>query len=45
MPKHLGKHSSKPTKLKMQFFYGLALTRVESRASLYSKGYTCKQTC
>jgi len=29
----------------MQFFYGLALTRIESKASLYSKGYTaCKQT-
>jgi len=24
IPKHLGKHSSKPTKMKMQFFYGLA---------------------
>jgi len=36
---------SKPTKLKMQIFYGLALIRVESKASLYSKGYTaCKQT-
>ena len=46
IPKHLGKHSSKPTKLKMQFFYGLALTRIESKASLYSKGYTaCKRTC
>ena len=29
----------------MQFFYGLAFTRIESKASLYSKGYTaCKQT-
>jgi len=27
-------------------FYHLALTRIESKASLYSKGYTaCKQTC
>jgi len=26
--------------------YGLALTRIERKASLYSKGYTaCKQTC
>jgi len=30
----------------MQIFYGLALTRIESKASLYSKGYTaCKETC
>jgi len=30
----------------MQYFYGLALTRIESKASLHSKGYTaCKQTC
>ena len=30
----------------MQFIYGLALTRIESKASLYYKGYTaCKQTC
>jgi len=34
--KHLGNHSSKPTKLKMHIFYGLALTRIESKASLYS---------
>jgi len=28
----------------MQFFYGLALTRIERKASLYSKTYTaCKQ--
>jgi len=46
IPKHLGKHSSKPTKMKMQFFYGLAWTCTESKASLYSKGYTaCKHTC
>jgi len=24
IPQHLGKHSSKPTKLKMQYFYSLA---------------------
>jgi len=30
----------------MQFFYGLALTRIKSKASLYSKGCTaCKLTC
>jgi len=43
IPKHLGMHSSKPTKLKMQFFYDLALIREESKASLYSMGCTaCK---
>jgi len=40
IPQHLGNRSSKPTKLKMQFFYGLALTSIESKASLYSKGCT-----
>jgi len=46
IPKHLGKHFSKPTKLKMQFFYGLALTRTENKVSFYSKGCTaCKQGC
>jgi len=45
IPKHLGKYSSKPTKLRMQFFYSLALTRGESKASLYSMRCTaCKQT-
>jgi len=34
IPKHLGKHSSKPTKLKMQIFYDLALTRIESKKLL-----------
>jgi len=36
IPKHLGKYSSKLTKLKMQIFYGLALTRIENKDSLYS---------
>jgi len=46
VPKDRGKHASKPTKLKMQFFYALALMRIESQASLYSEGYTaCKQNC
>ena len=45
IPKHLGKHSSKPTKLKMHYFYSFTLTRIESKASLYSMGCTaCKQT-
>jgi len=31
---------------KCNFSYGLSLTRVESKASLYSMGCTvCKQTC
>jgi len=45
IPQHLGKRSSKPTKLKMQVFYGWALMRKESKASLYSMCCTaCKQT-
>jgi len=45
IPKHLGKHSPKRTKLKMKIFYGLALTRIQSKASLFCKGCTaCKQT-
>jgi len=31
--------------IEMQFFYGLASTRIERKAALYSKGFTaCKQT-
>jgi len=45
IPKHLGKCFSKPTKLKMQFFYGLTFTRTERKASLYSMRCTaCNQT-
>jgi len=43
-PKHLGRRSSKPTKLKLRIFLRL-LTRVKNKASLYSMGCTaCKQT-
>jgi len=31
IPKHLGNHSSKLTKLKMQFFYGSVLTRIKAK--------------
>jgi len=42
IPKHLGKHSSKPTKLKMQIFIN---AHRKQKASLYSKGCTaCKET-
>jgi len=46
IPKHLGKPSSKPTKLKMQIFLRLSINAHKSKASLYSMGCTaCKQTC
>jgi len=44
IPKHLGKHSSKPTKLKMQIALRLTINAYRIKASLYSMGCTaCKQ--
>jgi len=43
--KHLGKRSSKQTKLKMQIFFRLSINARRRQASLYSMGCTaCKHT-